>query len=75
MSYETCKVSEMLDTAMVYFLKINLHTCFRCPKGNAAEAVASKLDKKLRDNLKDARNSLFGRYVLFIYHSKISIHA
>ena len=33
----------------------------RCPKGNAAEAVAEKLDKKLRDNLKDARNSLFGR--------------
>jgi len=40
----------------------------RCPSGNAAEAVAVKLDKKLRDNLKDARNSLFsdgtttGRY-------------
>ena len=40
----------------------------RCPGGNAAEAVASKLDKKLRDNLKDTRNSLFneagagGRY-------------
>ena len=33
----------------------------RCPKGNAAEAVAEKLDKKLRDNLRDARNSLFGR--------------
>uniref|UniRef100_A0A1I8GP24 Sec1 family domain-containing protein 1 n=1 Tax=Macrostomum lignano TaxID=282301 RepID=A0A1I8GP24_9PLAT len=31
----------------------------RCPAGNAAEAVAAKLDKKLRDNLRDARNSLF----------------
>ena len=35
----------------------------RCPKGNAAEAVAEKLDKKLRDNLKDARNSLFTRWL------------
>ena len=31
----------------------------RCPKGNAAEAVATRLDKKLRENLRDARNSLF----------------
>ena len=31
----------------------------RCPKGNAAEMVAAKLDKKLRDNLRDTRNSLF----------------
>ena len=38
---------------------------FRCPKGNAAEAVAEKLDKRLRDNLKDARNSLFGRFATF----------
>jgi hypothetical protein len=39
----------------------------RCPKGNAAEAVAEKLDKKLRDNLKDARNSLFTRYRKFLF--------
>uniref|UniRef100_A0AAQ6INT4 Sec1 family domain-containing protein 1 n=1 Tax=Anabas testudineus TaxID=64144 RepID=A0AAQ6INT4_ANATE len=31
----------------------------RCPRGNAAEMVAVKLDKKLRENLRDARNSLF----------------
>lgn len=31
----------------------------RCPRGNAAEMVAKKLDKKLRDNLFDARNNLF----------------
>ena len=31
----------------------------RCPKGNAAEMIAEKLDKKIRDNLRDARNSLF----------------
>ncbi len=31
----------------------------RCPKGNAAEMIAEKLDKKLRDNIRDTRNSLF----------------
>lgn len=31
----------------------------QCPRGNAAEMVAQKLDKKLRENLRDARNSLF----------------
>ena len=31
----------------------------RCPRGNAAEAVATRLDKKIRENLRDARNSLF----------------
>lgn len=31
----------------------------RCPRNNAAEMVAEKLDKKLRDNIRDTRNSLF----------------
>ncbi|CAF4358903.1 unnamed protein product [Rotaria socialis] len=31
----------------------------RCPKGEAAEIVGEKLDKKLRENLRDPRNSLF----------------
>ncbi|EPB73114.1 Sec1 family protein [Ancylostoma ceylanicum] len=31
----------------------------RCPKDNAAEHVAKRLDQKLRDNLRDARNNLF----------------
>jgi hypothetical protein len=31
----------------------------KCPKGNAAEQVAIKLDQKIRDNLRDARNNLF----------------
>ncbi|KPJ11182.1 Protein sly1-like [Papilio machaon] len=31
----------------------------RCSKANAAEMVAKKLDKKLRENLWDARNNLF----------------
>ncbi|KAJ1371836.1 hypothetical protein KIN20_033867 [Parelaphostrongylus tenuis] len=31
----------------------------RCAKDNAAELVAKRLDQKLRDNLRDARNNLF----------------
>ena len=31
----------------------------RCPKGNAAEVISKKLDRKLRENLRDTRNSLF----------------
>ena len=31
----------------------------RSPCGNAAEMVAEALDKKLRDNLRDVRNSMF----------------
>jgi hypothetical protein len=31
----------------------------RSPRGNAAEMLAEKLDKKLRENLRDARNSIF----------------
>ena len=31
----------------------------RCPRGNMAEMVSEQLDKKLRDNLRDPRNSMF----------------
>lgn len=31
----------------------------RCPRGNAAEQVAERLERKLRDNLRDTRNNLF----------------
>ena len=36
----------------------------RSPCGNAAEMVAEKLDKKLRDNIRDTRNSLFSNDVM-----------
>ncbi|XP_023327317.1 sec1 family domain-containing protein 1 [Eurytemora carolleeae] len=63
-SVQDTEMEEMLDTITesLFSLCVTLGTVpiIRCPKGNAAEAVAEKLDKKLRDNLKDARNSLFG---------------
>ncbi|GMR42058.1 hypothetical protein PMAYCL1PPCAC_12254, partial [Pristionchus mayeri] len=31
----------------------------RCPTGNAAEQVAERVEAKIRDNLRDARNNLF----------------
>jgi hypothetical protein len=31
----------------------------RTPKGNAAESIGEKLDKKIRDNIRDPRSSLF----------------
>jgi len=31
----------------------------RTPKGGAAESIGEKLDKKIRDNLRDHRSSLF----------------
>lgn len=31
----------------------------RCQRGNAAESVGERLDKKLRENLRDTRNSFF----------------
>lgn len=42
---------------MVFF--IGSVPIIRSPRGNAAEMVAEKLDKKLRENLRDTRNSLF----------------
>ncbi|KAI8984658.1 Sec1-like protein [Mycotypha africana] len=31
----------------------------RCPRGNAAESIAQKLDSKLRDHIMNSRNNLF----------------
>merc|ERR1719209_1557329 len=71
-SVSDSEMEDMLNniTDSLFALCVTLGTVpiIRCPAGNAAEAVAVKLDKKLRDNLKDARNSLFsdgtatGRY-------------
>jgi hypothetical protein len=42
-----------------YFMSVGTVPIIRSPRGNAAEMVAEKLDKKLRENLRDTRNSLF----------------
>ena len=61
-------MSTITDCLFALFVTLGTVPIIRCPAGNAAEYVATKLDKKLRDNLRDARNSLFsdgtatGRY-------------
>ena len=44
---------------MMNFLLSGQVPIIRSPRGNAAEMLAEKLDKKLRENLRDARNSIF----------------
>lgn len=41
------------------FVTLGTVPIIRCPRGNSAEMVAEKLDKKLRENLRDSRNNLF----------------
>ncbi|XP_017775611.1 PREDICTED: protein sly1 homolog [Nicrophorus vespilloides] len=49
----------MVDSLFSVFVTLGNVPIIRSPKGNAAEMVARKLDKKLRENLFDARNNLF----------------
>ena len=59
------------DSLFVLCVTLGTVLIIRCPAGNAAEAVAMKLEKKLRDNLRDTRHSLFsdastaGRYSFY----------
>ena len=71
LSFYSMSRSEMTDTEMeaimddivdgLFAVCVTLGTIpvIRCPKGNAAEVISKKLDKKLRENLRDTRNSLF----------------
>ena len=53
-------ISSTVDSLFAVFVSLGAVPVIRAPKGNnAAEEVAKRLDKKLRDNLRDARNSLF----------------
>ncbi|XP_018409653.1 PREDICTED: sec1 family domain-containing protein 1 [Nanorana parkeri] len=49
----------IVDSLFCFFVTLGAVPIIRCVRGNAAEMVAVKLDKKLRENLRDARNSLF----------------
>ncbi|XP_071963564.1 sec1 family domain-containing protein 1-like isoform X1 [Antedon mediterranea] len=49
----------IVDSLFSVFVTFGAVPIIRSPRGNAAEMVAEKLDKKLRENLRDARNSLF----------------
>nr|XP_013002441.1 sec1 family domain-containing protein 1 [Cavia porcellus] len=49
----------IVESWLIFIFKIGAVPIIRCSRGTAAEMVAVKLDKKLRENLRDARNSLF----------------
>jgi len=49
----------LVDSIFSLLVTLGTVPIIRCPKGNASEMVAEALDKKLRDNLRDTRNSLF----------------
>lgn len=48
-----------VDGLFSVFATLGVVPVIRSPRGNAAEMVAEKLDKKLRENLRDTRNTLF----------------
>ncbi|KAH9518701.1 Sec1 domain containing protein 1 [Bulinus truncatus] len=52
-------MDSIVDSLFSVFVTMGVVPIIRCPRGNAAEMVAEKLDKKLRENLRDTRNSLF----------------
>ncbi|XP_058966963.2 sec1 family domain-containing protein 1-like [Pocillopora verrucosa] len=49
----------LVDSLFSVLVSLGTVPIIRCPKGNAAEMVAEGLDKKLRENLRDSRNSMF----------------
>ncbi|XP_011313950.1 protein sly1 homolog [Fopius arisanus] len=49
----------IVDSLFSIFVTLGTVPIIRCPRGNAAGMVAMKLDKKLRENVWDTRNSLF----------------
>nr|CAI5845744.1 unnamed protein product [Callosobruchus analis] len=52
-------MNTMVECLFSVFVTLGTVPIIRSPKGNAAEMVAKRLEKKLRDHLFDARNSLF----------------
>lgn len=52
-------MDSIVDSLFAVFVTLGTVPIIRCPKNSAAEMVARKLEKKLRENLWDARNNLF----------------
>ncbi|KAI7690032.1 Sec1 family domain-containing protein 1 [Sarcoptes scabiei] len=52
-------MDNIVDCLFSVFVTLGVVPIIRTPKGNAAEMVGQKLDRKLRENLRDMRNSFF----------------
>ena len=67
-------IDSIVDSLFSVFVTMGVVPIIRSPKGNAAEMVAEKLDKKIRENLRDARNSLFNGGDLFGTNVALTFH-
>lgn len=61
-------IDDTVDGLYSVFVTLGTLPIIRSARGNAAEMVAEKLDKKLRENLRDTRNSLFSSENSGIYN-------
>ncbi|KAF5285352.1 hypothetical protein FQA39_LY04451 [Lamprigera yunnana] len=52
-------INTIVDSLFSVFVTMGTVPIIRSPKGSSAEMIAKRLDKKLRENLFDARNNLF----------------
>ena len=52
-------VDHVVDGLFAFLVTLGMIPFIRAQRGGIAEFVADKLDKKIRDNLHDSRNSLF----------------
>ena len=52
-------VNTVVDSLFSVLVTLGTIPVIRCPKNTASEQIAEKLDKKLRENLRDTRNCLF----------------
>jgi hypothetical protein len=54
-------IDNIVDSLFSVLVTYGQVPIIRTPKGNAAELIGEKLDKKIRDNLHDPRASLFNQ--------------
>lgn len=52
-------MNSIVEGLFSVFVTLGVVPVIRCPKGNAAEMVSEKLNRKIKQNLQDVRNNLF----------------
>mgnify|MGYP002716492125 FL=1 len=52
-------MDHIVDSLFSFFVTLGVVPIIRTPKGNAAEMVGEKLDKRIRENLRDTKNTVF----------------
>ncbi|KAI1284913.1 Sec1 family domain-containing protein 1 [Halotydeus destructor] len=52
-------MNSIVDGLLSVFVTLGVVPVIRCPKGNAAEMVAQKLCRKIKQNIQDVKNNLF----------------